>query len=180
MVTKAGNAYWKASAWLLIEQAEVTPTGSKRLVVCMPTRDGPSAETQQALRDNMDGFIGPVLTVVGKPVDEARNELAVHTRLLVSLARKAGADAEMVLWVDDDAWWPAGTVARLADDLARFPESVVMGSFCRRLQYDGLVATRLDNKDWFDKFHRAEGNENWLIRSNGDKLPPEYVIRDEG
>ncbi len=89
----------------------------------------------------MDGFEGPVLSVVGKPVDQAPNELAAR-------ARVAGTDAEMVLWIDDDAWWPAGTVAKLADDLARLPESIVMGSFCRRQEYDGPVGTRPDKKDW--------------------------------
>src|SRR5260370_1142483 len=34
----------------------------------MPTRDAPSAETQRALRDNMGGWIGPVV----KLVDELR------------------------------------------------------------------------------------------------------------
>jgi GT2 family glycosyltransferase len=83
------------------------PTG---LVVLMPTRGAVSIETMLCLREHLDDFPHKLLTVFRKPVVEARNQLAKEARELN--CDTLDFDAKYVLWVDDDAWWPAGHVDR--------------------------------------------------------------------
>ena len=91
-------------------EAETKP---ECIIVAMPTRGAISAETHYCLRHHMDGFPIWEEIVARKPVVEARNELARRIRGL-----KLPMDARFVLWTDDDAWWPPGSVARAVEILS--------------------------------------------------------------
>jgi hypothetical protein len=102
------------------------------LVIAMPVRDAMTRETRQALAHNT----GPhtLLTVTGKPVDEARNELAKRVLSLEPLP-------EFVVWIDADAWWLPGAVERLIEPLRHVPSlAMVAGYFCRRTPNAPAVA----------------------------------------
>jgi len=81
------------------------PTG---LVVLMPTRGAVSIETMLCLREHLDDYPHKLLTVFRKDVVTARNELAKQVREID--AEKLPFEPRYVLWVDDDAWWPWGSV----------------------------------------------------------------------
>jgi hypothetical protein len=99
------------------------------LVVCMPTRGSVSVETMLCLRERMDGYPNELLTAIRKPVVEARNDLARQVRELDALP----FDPRYVLWVDDDAWWPAGSVQSAVDTLEATPAiDVLAGMFSQR------------------------------------------------
>jgi hypothetical protein len=103
------------------------------LVIAMPMRDKPTVESEIALRLNTEPHT--LLTVTGLPVDEARNELAkriLHLRPL----------PEIVVLLDDDAWWPPGAVEALVDVLHGLPQQVGMlaAGFCKRLPHAPAVA----------------------------------------
>lgn len=82
-------------------------TNSQRFIIAMPTRGTVSAETVTALHGNTPGQTA-LVTVARRPVVEARNELAQG---IAEVAKQTGLD--LVLWVDDDAWWPRDTLARM-------------------------------------------------------------------
>lgn len=105
------------------------------LIIAMPLRDKMTRETELALKHNT----GPhqLLTVAGKPVDEARNELAA--RVLALSPRP-----EVVVWIDDDAWWLPGAVETLAATLHERPDlAMVAGGFSRRIPHSTAVARRI-------------------------------------
>lgn len=82
-------------------------------------------ETRQALDDNAGPHL--LLTVTGKPVDEARNELAERVLSLNPVP-------EFVVWIDDDAWWLPGAVERLIEPMRSVPNlAMVSGAFCARI-----------------------------------------------
>ena len=96
---------------------EPTPA---RVCILMPMRDRPTAETLYALEHNTPPHT--LLTVTGKPVDEARNELVLKV-----LALEPAPD--VVLWVDADAWWPRGTIGELAAALKNRPEFALVAGY---------------------------------------------------
>jgi hypothetical protein len=135
---------------------------SEPIIVCMPMRDRMTSETAQALRDNMDGFATTLLTEVGKPVREARNALA---RRVTELG--AGGDA-LVLWSDDDAWWPGRTVLGM---IARLPpDAVLFGLHSVRFPWSQPSAIRADQQAWSDDMTLHQGGF-WICRG---------PLRDQG
>ena len=91
------------------------------LLVLMPRRDKPSAQTALALERNMDGLTYRILEEVGKPVDEARN----------ALARRALAESEsaLCLWIDDDCYWCEGTVALMIATFRKCADVDVLAAY---------------------------------------------------
>jgi hypothetical protein len=115
---------------------ELKPVG---VVVCMPTRGVVAIETMLCLREHLDGYPHVLKVAFRKPVVEARNQLAKEARELN--AEHLNFDPKYVLWVDDDAWWPYGTVDRAVRILEENPDvSVVSGLFCAREGYAKAVA----------------------------------------
>lgn len=101
------------------------------LLVLMPTRGAVSVETMLCLREHLDGYPNELLTAFRKPVVEARNQLAKEARELNPTY--LDFDPKYVLWVDDDAWWPAGHVDRAVSILEDHPDvAMVSGLFCKR------------------------------------------------
>lgn len=83
------------------------------VLLLLPTRGGISVETHIALTNNVDVQHFTVM-VARQPVDQARNQLARHA---IAIAEQdplgIGPDGYACLWVDDDAWWPQGTISGL-------------------------------------------------------------------
>jgi hypothetical protein len=125
------------------------------IVVCMPVRDHPTDETAQALRDHLDGYAVRLLTEVGRPVREARNALA---------RRIAALDVPHetpVLWIDDDAWWPPGSVAALA---SRLPAAgVSFGLQCVRAPWSLPSGVPADLQPWSQNME-LRANAAWSYR----------------
>jgi hypothetical protein len=117
---------------------------SQRIIVCMPMRDKMTEETARALRDNMDGFDVTLLHEIGKPVREARNALV---RRVSEMSRPSDTP---VLWADDDAWWPVGTIEKLVGSLDSTPNaSVIYGMAThRRLPFAQPTTRRADGRLW--------------------------------
>ncbi|MGA2759436.1 MAG: glycosyltransferase family A protein [Candidatus Cybelea sp.] len=104
------------------------PTG---LLVCMPTRGAVSIETMLCLRHHLDGYPCKLLTAIRKPVEIGRNALAKAA--LEFDAERLPFAPKYCLWVDDDAWWPAGHVAKAVSILETHSEvDAVSGVFCAR------------------------------------------------
>lgn len=104
------------------------------LVLCMPTRGVVSIETMLCLREHLGGYPNKLLTAIRKPIVEARNQLAKEARELDPST--LDFDPRYVLWVDDDAWWPAGHVDRAVRILEDHPDvSMIVGAYCGRLAY---------------------------------------------
>jgi hypothetical protein len=90
----------------------------------------------------MDSFFVHEEIVARKFVVEARNELA---RRIVALDPEKTMPrvswSPFVLWVDDDAWWPRGSVARAFEIMLSNPDiSVLCGYFCKRDTFAPPVA----------------------------------------
>jgi hypothetical protein len=98
-------------------------TDSAPLLVLIPRRAEASAQTAAALAGNMDGLEYRLLEEVGRPVDEARNMLAQRV-----LAESGTADP-LCLWIDDDCWWCAGTVALMIETLHRRDDVDVLSAY---------------------------------------------------
>lgn len=101
--------------------------------VAMPTRGAISIETHMALTSNV-GVPHGLFNVARKSVVEARNELALSVLEAVKADAAPFTPSEyFVLWIDDDAWFPAGTVRAFVDWLTRHPEAdMLCGFFCDR------------------------------------------------
>lgn len=105
------------------------------LVVCMPTRTTPTPETLRALRLNSPPHC--LLMETGKPVDEARNALADRILALDPLP-------EIVVLLDDDAWWEKGIVENLVAELRSQPSlGMLAGSFSQRIPHAPTTARRI-------------------------------------
>ena len=103
-----------------------------KFVIAMPIRDVPTLETLSALEHNSPPH--RLVTEVGKPVDEARNLLA--RRLL-----EFDPAPEIVVWLDDDAWWMPGALEELVATLERLPHlALLCGGFSQRTAYGNAVA----------------------------------------
>ena len=103
-----------------------------KYVIAMPIRDKPTPETVWALENNSPPHL--LLTEVGKPVDEARNALA---RQILELDPMP----EIVVWLDDDAWWLPGAIEDLVTTLQRHPGHALMcGGFSERMPHSSAVA----------------------------------------
>lgn len=68
-------------------------------------------QTALALAENMDGLGFTLFEEIGRPIDEARNALAQR-----ALAAPPNAPC---LWIDDDCYWCAGTVALMLATLEK-------------------------------------------------------------
>jgi hypothetical protein len=117
-------------------------------VVCMPTRGSVTIETHQALTSHTDGVRIVFASVARKPVDVARNELAAAV-----LEMRKAADVEFVLWIDDDAWWPAGTIARMLDAMRTHREIDVLAGFCcrREAHMAPIARRRIEDQNSYPK-----------------------------
>jgi hypothetical protein len=135
---------------------------SEPIVVCMPLRSRMTSETAQALRDNMDGFTVTLLTEVGRPVRDARNALVRR------VAERGMPGDTPVFWIDDDAWWPAGTIAAVARRLADVP--VVFSLHTVRFPWSLPSGMRLDQQEWCERIELRAGG---LMICRGP-------LRDEG
>ena len=93
-------------------ESEERAMNSRQLLVLMPRRAGITPQTTLALAENMDGLDFALLEEVGRPVDHARNALSQR-----ALAQSA-PDA-LCLWIDDDCYWCAGTVALMLSTLKK-------------------------------------------------------------
>jgi len=130
------------------------------MVVAMPSRQKPTAETEGALRYTAPHLL---LSEVGKPIDRARNDLAARILALRPLP-------EVVVLLDDDAWWLPGAVEALAETLRGLPAQVAMlaGGFCKRMPHAPLAS--------FAKSGRASGS----FAINQGAVPDGAVVRIEG
>lgn len=100
---------------------------SELLAVLMPTRNGQmSIETHMALWSNSDLIPMLFITESRLPVVDARNSLAQKA---VDAKRKHGMDINFVLWIDDDAWWPAGTISRMLATLRARPDLDMLAAY---------------------------------------------------
>lgn len=97
-------------------------------------RNRPRPEYVQAVERDRACFDVVHLTEIGHPVVDARNSLAARA---LALAPRA----EFVLWTDDDAWWPAGTIARMIEHLdERSAIDVLAGYFGGRDHFSPAFA----------------------------------------
>lgn len=87
-----------------------TPT----VAVLTPIRDITTPEYKFAMKNNFS-LDHQVLTVKGKPVDEARNQLV---REVLALDPRP----DFTVWLDADAFFLVGTIERLMADLETLPE----------------------------------------------------------
>ena len=90
------------------------------ILICIPSRAELSSETSAALAGNLGNIAYEIRNVRGKPVIEARNELA-----LAALA----VNAEFTLWLDDDAFFEPGTIERLIASLRQHDEIDILGTY---------------------------------------------------
>jgi hypothetical protein len=105
------------------------------LVIAMPVRDEISEPTKYALAHHTPPH--RLLTVVGKPVDEARNDLAKQVLALDPVP-------EFFVWIDDDAWWLPRSIEALSNVLRQLPQvAMVAGSFSRRIPHTPATAWRI-------------------------------------
>jgi hypothetical protein len=74
------------------------------------------------LRGHLDGYPNKLLTAIRLPVGEARNQLAREARELDP--ERMDFDPKYVLWIDDDACWPASHVDRAMNILEENPTIV--------------------------------------------------------
>jgi hypothetical protein len=119
-------------------QTNAKPIG---IIVLMPTRGTPSRETELCLRHHLEDYPHRIITVSGKPVVEARNQLAKEARDLD--LGELEFEPRYVLGTDDDAWWPRGHVDRAVTILEDNPEvAMVTGVFCCRGPYLENVAAK--------------------------------------
>lgn len=87
------------------------------------------------LAQNLEGISSTLFSVIGRPVVEARNELA---------ARARASGAEFALWLDDDAIPEPGALARLLATLRAEPAVDVLAAFaCDRRPFCSPNAFRL-------------------------------------
>lgn len=130
-----------------------SPEGAPNLAICIPSRAGLSDETALALRENMDRLPHRVLTVFGKPVVEARNELGC-----AALA----TEAPYVVWADDDSWWCAGTLARMLNTMqSRREVDILSGYYGGRDHYSPPFAWR----DWNDDKSIVDPGRNCALNA---------------
>jgi len=103
------------------------------VAVLTPVRDVPTAEYKFAMKNNFS-LDHQVLTVKGKPVDEARNMLAQEVLALEPRPK-------YTVWADADAFFLAGTIERLIADLETLPgDSAIVPMHGRRTsESDPLV-----------------------------------------
>jgi len=88
-----------------------------------------------ALANNLGSIVHELVSVVGKPVIDARNELARR-----ALAR----GAEFTLWLDDDAFFEPGSVERLLATMRDAPAIDMLAAFaCDRRPFCSPNAFRL-------------------------------------
>jgi len=122
------------------------------VAVFMATRGQISFETHMALTYNMSGFKHVETIVARKPIVDARNALA-HS----SLSLRADNPLDFiprewfVLWVDDDAWWRAGTVEVMLRALREYSHvDALFGNFSSRTPYSHALAwrSRHDNESY--------------------------------
>lgn len=104
------------------------------LIALCPSRGSISAATYFSALD--DGFAGrPCIfrMVVGKPVDEARNELAEIALQIIRGPLPWEVDEVLVHWHDDDATWSTAVMDRalqyMGDDRRI---DLLAGNFCQR------------------------------------------------
>lgn len=104
-----------------------TSVSNLGVIVLMPTRGTLCLETHEALSHCMDGVPNIRATVSRKPVEEARNQLAAAALHIAEQDPLNVASANYTcLWVDDDAWWPAGTIASMLRTMHERPEIDVL------------------------------------------------------
>ena len=99
------------------------------LLVLMPLRSEPSPQTALALAENMDGIDYRLLSVVGKPVDEARNELACR------VAADGSLSGTLCIWIDDDCYWCAGSLKLMMETFAKHSFDVLTAYFGPRAPF---------------------------------------------
>lgn len=116
------------------------------LIVCMPTRGKVSIETVTAL-SRLDGFPAVMRTVSRMPVAQARNALAAMAKAVPSVANLIPS-AWYVLWVDDDAFWRAGTVAKLIATVTDNPQVDVLAGWFGPRKEHACPAVRYANGSW--------------------------------
>lgn len=75
-----------------------------KLALCVPSRTELPEAFHEMLAQHLDEVDYALLNVVGKPVVEARNELARHA---------FASGTELALWLDDDAYPEPGSIERL-------------------------------------------------------------------
>jgi hypothetical protein len=98
------------------------------IYVLQPTRGTISAETALCFEKNMDDVPYAVLRVAGRPVDEARNELAAAV-----LAQ--APQHSIALWIDDDCYWSAGTIALMLQTFMQRDDDVLCAYFGPRAPF---------------------------------------------
>lgn len=130
----------------LLKEAEARKPQSEddAVIVCMPTRGQICYETHLALRNNLTEIKHVVAIAGRKPIADARNELAglalktIHDNPLPFTPREF-----FVLWIDDDAWWQAGTVGVMRNAMRDLPLlDVLFGRFGPRHPYSHVLAFR--------------------------------------
>lgn len=98
----------------------------RTIALLMPTRDGQlSLETHTSISMNCDGFTFVDVATSRLDIVSARNELA--RRVIEERNRFSGLT--YALFVDNDAWWPPGTIVAVHTAMESNPSIDVMASY---------------------------------------------------
>ncbi len=122
------------------------PQSFNGLIVAMPTRGSVSVETLTARENNLPLLPRITVTVPRRDVVAARNEIG---KSILELMQQGAIDSGIfVLWHDDDAWWPAGTVEQMIVTLRDNPTvDLLAASFGERIPFCKPGAFRKDFSD---------------------------------
>lgn len=102
---------------------------SAPFAIAMPTRGAVTVETLTAITASTPGP-HVLATVARRPVVEARNELA---RTVADLGMRNGI--KHVVWIDDDAWWPAPTIPRMLRIMESSGLDMLTAASCDRMPF---------------------------------------------
>lgn len=117
-------------------------------IMCLlPTRGAISVETVQSL-SRTDRLTVMLQGVARKPVDIARNELASITRSAIKTAPFTPLGGWFILWIDDDAWWRAGTLLRAVQALYEHPEIDLLAGWFGPRSPKSCPAVRREDGSW--------------------------------
>jgi len=104
------------------------------IAILMPTRGRPTIETLMAL-SNLDGLVTVLCPIARKGVVEARNDLAARALQISEQANFIPRLGWYALWIDDDAFWRPGAIARLLEALQTPGVDIAAGWFTGRSAY---------------------------------------------
>jgi len=113
-------------------------------IICTPTRGTMVLQTHLALAFNVKGVPQIQVTAERQPVIEARNGLARQAQIVAESFPFIPREF-VVLWADDDAWWPEDTFPILSKMFrAETSYDAICGYFGPRMPRAAAAAFRVD------------------------------------